>query len=44
MEEAAQRLFSLAGRKALDPIMLESIDQRGVLQASGLRQQNAAPS
>ena len=39
MEEAAQRLFSLAGTHKLDPIMLESIDQRGVLQASGLRQQ-----
>lgn len=38
MEEAAQRLFSLAGTHKLDPIMLESIDQRGVLQASGLRQ------
>lgn len=34
MEEAAQRLFSLAGTHKLDPIMLESIDQRGVLQAS----------
>lgn len=42
MEEAAQRLFSLAGTHKLDPIMLESIDQRGVLQASGLRQQMPA--
>ncbi len=39
MEEAAQRLFALSGTHKADPIMLESIDQRGVLQASSLRQQ-----
>ena len=35
MEEAAQRLFSLAGTHKLDPIMLESIDQRGAKRGQG---------
>ena len=39
MDEGAQRLFSLSGTHKLDPIMLESIGNRAILQTSSLRQQ-----
>ena len=38
-ESSARRLFALATAHQLDPLMLEAIDQRGLLMASSLRQQ-----
>lgn len=43
MEESARRLFTLSASHKNDPIMLESVDQRGMLLASSLRQQMQPP-
>ena len=43
MEESARRLFTLSASHKNDPVMLESVDQRGMLLASSLRQQMQPP-